>query len=301
MAGFGFSEFDAFVGVDWSGAKGEFQAGLSVFMAARGTAVPVRIEPPSGRYWSRQAIKNYLAELSSDKRVLAGIDFAFAYPVTDEDDNFCGYYPGYLNTPHHAADLWALIDEKNQNQPHFYGGGIWDDATLGPYYNAPSGRRGLLFRSRRRLTEQAARAVKSPSPTFNCVGPAGVGTGSLAGMRLLHALFGKAHIWPFSKTDTDSRSLHLVEIFPSYYFALAGIQAVKGAHGQVENINKALHVFDSESVLSSFKAAGPDYDDADALISAAALRFFAQQADFWQTPEQASREGWIFGVRSAKP
>ena len=198
MTGSEFFEFDAFVGIDWSGAKGEFQAGLSVFTASRGTAAPMRIEPPSGRNWSRQEIKNYLIELSADKRVLAGIDFAFAYPVTDENNQLCGYYPGYPDAPHHAADLWALIDKKNQNQPHFYGGGIWDDEMLGPYYNAPSGRRGQLFRSRRRLTEQLARAVKSPSPTFNCVGPAGVGTGSLAGMRLLHALFDKAHIWPFS-------------------------------------------------------------------------------------------------------
>ncbi len=296
-----FFEFDVFVGIDWSGAKGEFQAGLSVFTAFKGTDAPIRIKPPSGRYWSRQAIKNYLGELSADKRVLAGIDFAFAYPVTDEDEQHCGYFPGYSNAPHHAADLWALIEQKNQNQPHFYGGGIWDDKKLGPYYNAPMGRRGRLFRSRRRLTEQAARVVKSPSPTFNCVGPAGVGTGSLAGMRLLHALFHKAHIWPFSDVATGSRSLYLVEIFPSYYFALAGIQTVKGAHGQVENINKALHAFDSVSVSSSFSAAGPDYDEADALVSAAALRFFAQQADFWQTPEQASREGWIFGVRSATP
>jgi len=301
MTGPGLFEFDAFVGIDWSGAKGEFQAGLSVFTAAEGTAAPIRIEPPSGRYWSRQAIKNYLGELSSENRVLAGIDFAFAYPVTDEADQPCGSYPGYTNAPYHAADLWALIEQKNQNQPHYYGGGIWDDEMLGPYYNAPSGRRGYLFSSRRRLTEQVARVVKSPSPTFNCVGPAGVGTGSLAGMRLLHALFDKAHIWPFSGMFTGLRSLHLVEIFPSYYFSLAGIQAVKGAHGKVENINKALHFFESEPVSNSFNAAGPDYDEADALISAAALRFFARKADFWQTPKQASREGWIFGVRSAKP
>ena len=77
-------------------------------------------------------------------------------------------------------------------------------------------------------------------------------------MRLLNALFDKAHIWPFSDTGTGLRYLHLVEIFPSYYFALAGIQAVKGAHGQVENINKALHAFGSEPVSPSFNAAGPD-------------------------------------------
>ena len=197
MTGSEFFEFDAFVGIDWSGAKGEFQAGLSVFTASRGTAAPMRIEPPSGRNWSRQEIKNYLIELSADKRVLAGIDFAFAYPVTDENNQLCGYYPGYPDAPHHAADLWALIDKKNQNQPHFYGGGIWDDEMLGPYYNAPSGRRGQLFRSRRRLTEQLARAVKSPSPTFNCVGPEVLVQALLLGCVCSTPCLIR-RIWPFS-------------------------------------------------------------------------------------------------------
>lgn len=294
-------DFDLFVGIDWSGAKGPYQAGLSVFTATRGTAVPRRVPPPGNRHWSRQAILDYLLEQADSHTVLAGIDFAFAYPVTDEAAEQNTYFPGFENSPENARDLWALIDRVNEDRPYLYGGGIWEHPQLAAYYNAPGGRKGRRFCSRRRQTEQAARPVKSPSPTFNCVGPAGVGTGSLAGMRALHHLSDRAHIWPFDLPRSVSRSLHLVEIFPSYYFALAGVRAVNGAHGMAENINQTLAYFSSEPVSDDFQAAGPDHDEADALVSAAALRWFAAQPDFWQVPPIARSEGWIFGVKSATP
>ena len=294
-------EFELFVGIDWSGAKGPRQPGLSVFAAGPGNSVPERVFPPDGRYWSRIAILDYLRFQATKKRVLAGIDFAFAYPVSDVDGSICGYFPGYPHSPETAHDLWALIDRLNAERPDLYGGGIWDHPQLGAYYNAPGGRRGTAFSSRRRLAEQVAREVKSPSPTFNCVGPAGVGTGSLAGMRALHQLSSFAHIWPFDNPDTVSRPLHLVEIFPSYYFALAGIKPVNGAHGERENINQALACFGSDPVSADFQANGPDHDEADALISAAALRWFSAQSDFWSVPADARAEGWIFGVKSATP
>ena len=52
---------------------------------------------------------------------------------------------------------------------------------------------------------------------------------------------------------------------------------------------------------ADFQANGPDHDEADALISAAALRWFSAQSDFWSVPADAMAEGWIFGVKSAKP
>ena len=53
-------EFELFVGIDWSGAKGPRQLGLSVFAAGPGNSVPERVLPPDGRYWSRLAIIDYL-------------------------------------------------------------------------------------------------------------------------------------------------------------------------------------------------------------------------------------------------
>ena len=216
-------DFDCFVGIDWSGARGPYQAGLAVFLAEAGHTPPMRVSPPDTQRWSRRAIADWLSDLASRRRVLAGIDFAFAYPIHDMDGSECGYFPEMPNSPQHASALWQLIEDINSDQPYLYGGAIWDHPEYGAYYNAPSGRRGAKFCSRRRQTEQVARAVKSPSPTFNCVGPAGVGTGSLAGMRLLHHFYDSAEIWPFANHRAGSKNLTLVEIFPSYYFHAAGL------------------------------------------------------------------------------
>lgn len=289
--------FDFFVGIDWSGAKGNAHRGISVFICEAGTELPRKIDPPQEkRAFSRGDVIDLLQSVSKRGRVLAGIDFAFAYPV-DEAGHYFSNLSGAAN-PQSAPALWQLVDNVNADAPDYYGGLMWDDAHYGPYYNAPNGRKGTRFRSSRRATERAASAVKSPSPTFNCVGPAGVGTGSLAGMRLCHALAGEAEIWPF--THRPEATLTLVEIFPSYYFKCAGVNPVKGAQAKPEFLNQALRFYHCADVGDDFIAAGPDHDDADALIAAAALRTLSSNKNTWQVPALAAREGWIFGVKSAK-
>ena len=287
--------FDLFVGIDWSGARGEMHRGISVFAAERGDAPPRPVSPPDGaKRWSRPAVMDYLQHASETKQVLAGIDFAFAHPFHDAGS----YYPNATGSPDNPRGLWQLIDEINLQQPYLYGGAIWDDAEFGPYYNAYGGRRGALFSSRRRRTEQDARAVKAPSPTFNCVGPAGVGTGSLAGMRMLHHLADTTHIWPFSDASYSTASLVLVEIFPSYYFAAAGIRPVNQQQAALLALNQALGFYGSAPLLDNSHLGGPDADDADALIAAAALRHHVADKACWQVPDEAALEGWIFGVKS---
>lgn len=287
--------FDLFVGIDWSGARGEMHRGISVFAAERGDAPPRPVSPPGGaKRWSRPAVMDYLQHASETKQVLAGIDFAFAHPFHDTGS----YYPNATGSPDNPRGLWQLIDEINQQQPYLYGGAIWDDAEFGTYYNAYGGRRGALFSSRRRRTEQEARAVKAPSPTFNCVGPAGVGTGSLAGMRMLHHLADTTHIWPFGDASCPTASLVLVEIFPSYYFAAAGIRPVNKQQAALPALNQALGFYGSAPLLDNSHLGGPDADDADALIAAAALRHHAADKACWQVPDEAALEGWIFGVKS---
>ena len=287
--------FDLFVGSDWSGARGEMHGGISVFAAERGDAPPRPVSPPDGaKRWSRPAVMDYLQHASETKQVLAGIDFAFAHPFHDTGS----YYPNATGSPDNPRGLWQLIDEINLQQPYLYGGAIWDDAEFGPYYNAYGGRRGALFLSRRRRTEQDARAVKAPSPTFNCVGPAGVGTGSLAGMRMLHHLADTTHIWPFGDASYPTASLVLVEIFPSYYFAAAGIRPVNQQQAALPALNQALGFYGSAPLLDNSHLGGPDADDADALIAAAALRHHAADKGCWQVTDEAALEGWIFGVKS---
>lgn len=285
-------QFDYFVGIDWSGAKGEFHRGISVFCAEPNTSLPYKITPPKGRNWSRQGVVDWLMQLSSQAQVLAGIDFAFAHPFADENS----YFPKAENSPQTAQALWQKIEQVNQKQPYLYGGGMWEDPVLSAHYNAPNKRRGTLFRSRRRQTEEVAKHLRAPSPTFNCVGPAGVGTGSLAGMRVLHQLSPHAHIWPFDQ-EYDKHSLVLAEIFPSYYFMQAGIKPVKQFHLQPEMMSAVLTYFNSCGVADDFVAEGPDGDDADALISAAALRASSELISCQELPKAALHEGWIFGVK----
>ncbi len=303
--------FDLFIGIDWSGAQGECHKGIQVAEAGPGTACPRLITPPQQKGWSRGDLISYLKDHQSQgRRVLAGIDFAFCHPFDDEG----AYYPQSDVSIMDAPSLWQRIDTVNQGQDHYYGGGIWRDDLLRRYYNAPkrkdgSGGRGDLFQSRRRLTERVAAAqFRSPSPTFNCVGPAGVGTGSLAGMRVLHALKDGAVIWPISTPSgnngrVDQTQLALVEIFPAYYFAMAGVKDREKSSQPLHAINKALAFFDSDPA-DQIASHVPDHDDLDALVSASALRALHDPHHIFRLDDaveaSAMREGWIFGVTSPK-
>ena len=210
--------YDLFIGVDWSGARGEFHKGIQVAEAGADDAAPQIITPPHPRGWSRAAVLDHYA---------SGLQPGLFLP-----DRFClcpsfgdaGYYPGSGTHLPDAPALWQMVEDVNAGQDHLYGGGIWQHPQYGSYYNAPvAGGRGADFTSRRRLTEVVSAKVngRHPSPTFNCVGPAGVGTGSLAGMRMLHRLAGEAAIWPL--LPRDGAALTVTEIFPALYFAMAGV------------------------------------------------------------------------------
>ena len=43
---------------------------------------------------------------------------------------------------------------------------------------------------------------------------------------------------------------------------------------------------------------GPDQDEADAIISVAALKYFSDNIEYWEVPKIARKEGWIYGVKS---
>ena len=83
--------FDLFVGIDWSGAKGPRLGGLQVAICRPGSAAPELMPGPANGYWTRRQVYDYLrAQQAAGERVLAGIDFAFAYPHADRQ----AYFPG---------------------------------------------------------------------------------------------------------------------------------------------------------------------------------------------------------------
>ena len=77
---------------------------------------------------------------------------------------------------------------------------------------------------------------------------------------------------------------------------------VKQAAAQADFLNQALGFYNSASVAAQFIAKGADADEADAIIAAAALRYFAQRTSktMFDLPGSieltARQEGWIFGV-----
>jgi hypothetical protein len=311
--------FSSYLGIDWSGAKAKHHAGLQVAIAKPGKAVPKRMGPPVGRYWSRCQVFDLLIEYANAAvgklPVLVGIDFAFAHPFrvklsadscVDVAAKVAGksYFPGAEGSPKTATQLWALVEKVNCNQPDLYGGAMFSHPKWGEYYLAPPDYKARYYESRRRLTEIASRAAgRSPSPTFKAVGADNVSTGSLAGMRLLHWL--KQHlgerlsIWPFDDIADGKTDLVLVEIFPSLYFYRLGMMPTKKAAADPAFLNKALAAYNSEGVMPSFTPMGNDADEADAIIAAAALRYFSIASGFTLPAACmaiARREGWIFGV-----
>ena len=319
--------FDRFVGIDWSGAKGPRQAGIQLSMARPGRGTPTRIESPTGHLWGRQAVFEWLLRAAdagvaagtgldpdadsgpvsgpdsgtgtdwSDAAggsILVGIDFAFAHPFSDEN----AYYPGLAGAPETPAALWQNVADICKNDAHLYGGA----PGFGDYYLSPRNHGAPHYRSRRRVAELAAKAsARAPSPTFKAIGADNVATGSMAGMRLIHALkaeLGDAlAVWPFEKVSPARLpAMVLVEIFPSYYFHAAGLNPARNAAVDPGFMTAALNAWSSNGVGADYAPRGSDADEADAMISAAALRHIAGTSGCWHAPADALMEGWIFGV-----
>lgn len=288
--------YDSVVGIDWSGAASSRLPGLRVARWTDGEAVPALLDGPRrGGLWRREDVLDWLVARAGDgRRTLVGIDFAFAYAYADAG----AYFPGHDASPSDAAALWAFVDRLAGGGADLYGGGVYGPGSpVAPYYLTPAGR-GSRYVLRRRRTERACAAVTSPHPVFKCVGAANVGTGSLAGMRLLRrlrtVLGAGVRIWPF--TGAESAPLTVVEIFPRLYFRLAGQDPRAWRDRPV--IDAVLRRFGSAAPPASWTPASED--EADAMVSAAALRHLARRGAIWHPPGLtrgvASTEGWIFGA-----
>ena len=206
--------FENYIGIDWSGDKNNFQKGISVSLCKNGVDAPIIIKPPE-KYWSRYNLINWLNKILAKEKSLVGFDFAFSYPFYD----YFSYFPGIKESPTNVKSLWSMIDIINQENENLYGGEIWNQKPYCYFYNAPK-LKGKFYITRRRITEiDAKNKIHSPSPTFNCVGPGAVGTGSLAGMRTLNLFNKQVNIWPFDNYKISNKSV-FVEIFPTYLAAV---------------------------------------------------------------------------------
>ncbi|MCL4500540.1 MAG: hypothetical protein M1438_01630 [Deltaproteobacteria bacterium] len=284
--------FDRFIGIDWSGAK-DPRRGLQIAQCFQGRAVPQIVRNKKSNGWRRRDVLDWLVEINKEK-VIAGFDFAFAYPYCDER----AYFPGHHDSPKSYKSLWKAIDSICGGD--FYGGPFYkkNNAKFSDYllYSTYTGKK---YKPRMRITDNlCAKLAGNPSSVFKCVGPESVGIGSVAGMRFLHEVSTKLNkdfsIWPFHR-ENQGRSV-IVEIFPRFFYILAGANPREWQNRS--ELNNALKYYDSEELPSNIKIESED--QIDAIISAAAIRYLANNPKTWQPAglNNCARayEGWIFGL-----
>lgn len=290
--------FDRFIGIDWSGDK-DPRRGLQVAQCLPGRSVPQIVPNEGSNGWRRKEVLNWLIRLrGKGEWLVAGFDFAFAYPFCDEED----YFPKHAQTPKSAASLWELVDCICREAGDFYGGPFYltRDAPFSDYllYQTYPGER---YRNRMRITDnRCAELAGNPASVFKCVGPESVGIGSIAGMRMLHYVSSQLKqsylIWPFNPIN-HSISV-IVEIYPRLFFRLAGRNSARDWR-DLTIVNEVLRHFDSNPLPPDTKAI-ESKDKIDAIISAAAIRHLAANLDTWNPPGLTdcarAYEGWIFGV-----
>lgn len=288
--------FDRFIGIDWSGAKSPVRTrAIAVADCPQGNEAPV-LEPDVR---SRTAVADYILSLSrNDERILIGIDCNFGYSQIIGEQQFGPEYD--------YRDLWQAVEDANTDRPNYFAGGYWAH----PLHRAHFWTEGKMkpgFAMPRRKTEEVCGACGYgwPESPFKMIGPKQVGKGGLAGMRLVHALKQAAgdaiSIWPFEGVEAaDHARVVIVEIYPRQFLHRAGHGPTKIRDAGALNI--ALAAMKSRKMPGNL----PFSDhDADALISAAGLRFLCGSGkhigDTLAWPPMldetmARREGWIFGA-----
>jgi len=287
--------FDAYVGIDWTGAQPA--RGVAVAEAdAAGRVAPV-LSP--GRHWRRdEAVDWLLARLRRGGRLLVGIDCAFALPWVPGE----GYLDGRVPFARDLFDLWDLVEEASGGAPDHFAGACVADPRFSPSFwvrGTKPAHWGDGSTKRRRAELVAAETrVGNPVSVLNlAAGPKQVGKASLAGMRALRRLRREAGdalaVWPAEAPE--GRSV-VTEIFPTLFRRRAG--------GRIDKITERDVLADAVERLGATLAAEVPqrFDDhlGDAMISAAGLRALAGDPAVWSPrglePDMARREGWIFGV-----
>ena len=291
MSGHHSPAFPRFIAIDWSGARGKRYAGVAVAECEAGDAAPRIVDSPAG-WWSRTAAFHWLLKTLERGPALVGIDCAFSLPF--EVAGRCFANPESAT----VFDLWDLVESVTADEPDFAGGAFAEH----PDYGADYWRSGLQpdwYRDPHRLTERMCRAdgYGSPQSPYKLIGSKQVGKGGLAGMRMLRALKRAAPdrvaVWPFDAPRPGQTVF--CEIYPRLFLKRAGfgLRKIRDA----ADVDAALAFLGSRP--AGLAASVTDHD-ADALVSAAGLRWLAGRPEVWSPPaldERARRqEGWIFGV-----
>lgn len=281
--------FEAFIAIDWSGAKGRRHRGIAVARCEAGSAAPVLLRP--GHVWSRTDILELVARVSTEgPRTLLAFDFSFAPPFVERGS----YLPG-TDAPEGAPAFWRFVDAHSDDED--LGAASFLERRFRPhfYFGAADGRKADFMFAR--VCEAAFNAAGGgkPSTVYDAIGAAQVAKASFAGMRLLHHLPDDVHVWPFHGPVPDGARLVVAEMYARLFLRLAGDPRGRKLR-DADGLNRALAALGSQPA----DIAAPDDHQTDALVAAAGLRVIAGEARYWQpagmTPGVARTEGWTLGV-----
>ncbi len=280
--------FAAFVGIDWSGAKGKRHKGIAVAEARAGSEAP-RLVRPEDRPWSRAQVLDWLIERAAREPTLFGFDFSFAPPFLER----AAYLPGEQGIPDNARDFWAYVDAR------------CDDEDLGAasflerlhrrhfYFGIADGVKADFVRFRRCDEALNAQGGRKTASAYDAIGAAQVAKASFAGMRLLHRIAGRVAIWPMDPLPAQGSVV--VEIYTRIYLRNAGLSGRK-LRTSAELDQALLGLGSAPAKLPH----DPDDHQTDALVTAAGMRALSANRSAFApaalTPEIARTEGWTFGI-----
>jgi hypothetical protein len=283
--------FDAFVAIDWSGAKGRRHKGIAI-AEARGDAAPRLVRP--NHVWSREEVLGWLLKRAVAQPTLFGFDFSFAPPLIERGE----YLPGEAGVPGTAREFWAYVDRLAGDEDLGAASFLEQAHRKHFYFGIADGVKSTFMRFRQCDQALNAQGGRKTASAYDAIGAAQVAKASFSGMRLLHRINGRVAIWPFDFAQDrpiDSSKSVVVEIYTRIYLRRAGLSGRK-LRTRVE-LNAALAGLGSRPARLRFE---PNDHQTDALVTAAGMRALAADpaafAPLGLTPEIARSEGWTFGV-----
>ncbi len=280
-------DFESFVAIDWSGAKGKRHKGIAI-AEARGDAPPRLIR--AAHTWSREEVLKWLLRRAAKEPTLFGFDFSFAPPFLERGE----YLPGEKRVPRTAREFWAYVDSRSDDEDLGAASFLEQAHRRHFYFGIADGVKADFMRFRlcdKRLNQQGGRKTAS---AFDAIGAAQVAKASFSGMRLLHGLDGKVAIFPMDPLPEHGSVV--AEIYTRIYLRRAGMAGSKLRTRK--QLNAALAGLGSKPVRLSFE---PNDHQTDALVTAAGMRQLALThpeafTPAGLTPEIARTEGWTFGI-----
>ena len=280
-------DFESFVAIDWSGAKGRRHKGIAI-AEARGDAAPRLIRPRHG--WSREEVVAWLLAQASKAPTLFGFDFSFAPPIAERGE----YLIGEPDVPKTAREFWGYVDAMCSDEDLGAASFLETAHRRHFYFGIDDGVKADFVRFRQcdaRLNAQGGRKTAS---AYDAIGAAQVAKASFSGMRLLRRLDGKIAIWPIDPLPASGSVV--VEIYTRIYLRRAGLSGTKLRTRA--DLNRALKGLGSPPARLRFE---PNDHQADALVTAAGMRALFREEPRAFDPEGltagiARTEGWTFGV-----